>query len=298
MKLAAIDIGSNAIRLLIGEIYEHNELVNIDKLSLVRLPIRLGSDVFENGYISPEKSENFIKGIEAFNIIKNIHKVKDLRACATSAMRNAENGQELVKETFDRTGIKIEIISGQTEADIILSTFHLLSLEKDMPYLYIDVGGGSTEISLLINGKAMASSSFNIGTVRMLTGKVKPETRSKMLTWVDHLKSEYHPQKVIGSGGNINKLIKLCCPLSEDEMDITALRSIYDSMKILSPEERMITWGLRSDRADVIVPASEIYLSIMKHSGIHRILVPKIGLADGLLYNMYLDFSKEIDNQV
>ena len=296
MKLAAIDIGSNAIRLLIGEVYEHNGLVNIDKLSLVRLPIRLGTDVFETGYISTEKAVDFIKGMQAFNIIKNIHKVKELRACATSAMRNAGNGKELVNKTLNETGIKIEIIDGQTEADIILSTFHLLSLEEDVPYLYIDVGGGSTEISLLINGKAMASSSFNIGTVRMLIGKVKPETRSKMLTWVDHLKSEYHPQKVIGSGGNINKLIKLCCPLSENEMDVTALQSIYDSMKSLSAEQRMVEWGLRSDRADVIVPASEIYLSIMKHSGINRVLVPKIGLADGLLYNMYLQYSKETDN--
>lgn len=296
MKLAAIDIGSNAIRLLIGEVYEQYGLVNIDKLSLVRLPIRLGSDVFETGYISAEKSEDFIKGMQAFNIIKNIHEVKGLRACATSAMRNAKNGRDLVNETFKKVGIKIEIIDGQTEADIILSTFHLLSLEKGMPYLYIDVGGGSTEISLLIDGKAMASSSFNIGTVRMLTGKVKPDTGSKMLAWVDHLKYEYHPQKVIGSGGNINKLIKLCCPLSENDMDITALQSIYDSMKILSPELRMIKWGLRSDRADVIVPASEIFLSIIKHAGIKKILVPKIGLADGLLYNMYLEYSKETVN--
>ena len=295
MKLAAIDIGSNAIRLLIGEVYEQNGKVNISKSSLVRLPVRLGADVFETGSVSPEKAKDFIKGMEAFNIIKNIHEVKGLRACATSAMRNAKNGKELVKETFYKTGIEIEIIDGQTEADIILSTFHLLSLEKDMPYLYIDVGGGSTEISLLINGKAMASSSFNIGTVRMLTGKVKPETRSKMLTWVDHLKSEYQPQKAIGSGGNINKLIKLCCPLSENEMNISALRSIYKAMKILTPKERMINWGLRPDRADVIVPASEIYMSVMDHAGIDMILVPKIGLADGLLYNMYLELSKEID---
>ena len=296
MKLAAIDIGSNAIRLLIGEVYEQNGKVNISKSSLVRLPVRLGADVFETGSVSPEKAKDFIKGMEAFNIIKNIHEVKGLRACATSAMRNAKNGKELVKETFNKTGIEIEIIDGQTEADIILSTFHLLSLEKDMPYLYIDVGGGSTEISLLINGKAMASSSFNIGTVRMLTGKVNPETRSKMLTWVDHLKSEYQPQKAIGSGGNINKLIKLCCPLSENEMNISALRSIYKAMKILTPKERMINWGLRPDRADVIVPASEIYMSVMDHAGIDMILVPKIGLADGLLYNMYLELSKEIDN--
>lgn len=293
MRLAAIDIGSNAIRLLIGEVYEQNGKIHISKLSLVRLPIRLGADVFETGLVSPEKVKEFIKGMKAFNIIKNIHKVKAIRACATSAMRNAQNGNDLVKETYDKTGIRIEIINGQKEADIILSTFHLLELENDVPYLYVDVGGGSTEISLLVNGKATASQSFNIGTVRMLTGKVKPETRSKMLAWIDRLKSEYHPQKAIGSGGNINKLIKLCCPLSEIEMKVSDLISIYEAMKILTPKERMIRWGLRSDRADVIVPASEIYLSVVKHAGIETILVPKIGLADGLLYNMYLGFKNE-----
>jgi exopolyphosphatase/guanosine-5'-triphosphate,3'-diphosphate pyrophosphatase len=292
MKLAAIDIGSNAMRLLVGEVYEQNGMININKSSLVRLPVRLGTDVFETGKISREKADRFIKGMEAFNIIRNIHKVESIRACATSAMRSAQNSGELIKETYDKTGLKIEIIDGQTEADIILSTFHLLDLENDVPYLYIDVGGGSTEISLLINGKSMASHSFKIGTVRMLTNKVKPETKMKMLEWVDRLKNEYHPQKAIGSGGNINKLVKLCCPLSEHEMDVSALKAIYDVMKDMTPSERMIAWELRSDRADVIVPASEIYLGILEHAGINTIIVPKIGLADGLLYNMYLDLKK------
>jgi exopolyphosphatase/guanosine-5'-triphosphate,3'-diphosphate pyrophosphatase len=293
MKLAAIDIGSNAMRLLVGEVYEQNGTITINKSSLVRLPVRLGADVFENGWISPEKADEFIKGMEAFDIISDIHKVEGIRACATSAMRNAQNGSEVVIETFDKTGIKIEIIDGQVEADIILSTFHLLDLEKDVPYLYIDVGGGSTEISLLINGQAMASKSFKIGTVRMLAGKVKPKTTLKMLEWADRLKTEYHPQKAIGSGGNINKLVKLCCPYSENEMETSALNAIYKIMKDLTPEERMVEWGLRSDRADVIVPASEIYLGVIEHAGINTILVPKIGLADGLLYNMYLDLKEE-----
>jgi exopolyphosphatase/guanosine-5'-triphosphate,3'-diphosphate pyrophosphatase len=293
MKLAAIDIGSNAMRLLVGEVYEQNGMITINKSSLVRLPVRLGTDVFETGIIGPEKADEFVKGIEAFNIIRKIHKVAGIRACATSAMRDAQNGRELAKEAYNKTGIEIEIIDGQVEADIILSTFHLLDLEKEVPYLYIDVGGGSTEISLLINGKAMSSQSFKIGTVRMLTGKVKPKTVVKMLEWVDRLKFEYHPQKAIGSGGNINKLVKLCCPLSENEMEIAALKAIYETMKDLTPEERMVEWGLRSDRADVIVPASEIYLGIIEHAGINTIIVPKIGLADGLLYNMYLDFKED-----
>ena len=289
MKLAGIDIGSNAMRLLIGEIFEKDGKVLLNKLSLVRLPVRLGWDVFETGKIGAEKKQAFINGIDAFRIIKEIHKVEDIRACATSAMRNAANGKELVKETYEKTGIRIEIISGKTEAGIILSTFHLLVLEQDIPYLYIDVGGGSTEISLLVNGKAMASQSFHIGTVRMLAGKVKPESKSEMLRWIDLLKKEYHPRQAIGSGGNINKLIKLCCSLSDTRMKLSQLEDIYRQMKPLTPEERMIAWGLRADRADVIVPASEIFISVLKHAGIETILVPKIGLADGLLYNMFLD---------
>jgi len=287
MLLGGIDIGSNAMRLLIGEVYKEQDLIHINKISLIRLPVRLGSDVFESGKISPGKTKEFIKGMKAFSLIKDIYGVSDIRACATSAMRTAENGREITRLTKKETGINIEIIDGHTEADIILSTFHMLSLKPDTPYLYIDVGGGSTEVSLLINGKAMASSSFKIGTVRILTEKVKPGTYEKMLEWVDKLKQEYQPELAIGSGGNINKLIKLCCPLGQDKMPVSALRSIYRQMKPLSVYERIITWDLRPDRADVIVPATKIYLNIVEHAGINEILVPKIGLADGLLYSLY-----------
>jgi exopolyphosphatase/guanosine-5'-triphosphate,3'-diphosphate pyrophosphatase len=295
LKFAAIDIGSNAIRLLIGEVLEINNKVHISKLSLIRLPIRLGSDVFNDGRISPEKEERFIQGMEAFKIIMNIHNVEGYKAYATSAMRTAENGLEVAEKILNKTGIDIRIIDGNEEADLILSTFHLLGLDDNTPYLYIDVGGGSTEISLLIDGKAKASHSFQIGTVRMLQNSVKEGEWDDMLSWVDLLKEKYHPQLAIGSGGNINKIIKLCCSDDEIEMNIELMRSLLVEMEKVSIQERMERWDLRSDRADVIVHASSIYLNVMDHAGIDTILIPKIGLADGILYRLYKEASSKIN---
>lgn len=294
MKLAAIDIGSNAMRLLVGEMFEHRDRMQINKLTLVRLPIRLGSDVFDNGFISESKSKDFIQGMKAFDIIQKIHQVDGIRACATSAMRDASNGKELAKKILKKTGIDIEIIDGKKEADLILSTFRLLSLKKDVPYLYIDVGGGSTELSVLINGESMASKSFKIGTVRMLSQSVTPETFDDLVSWVEEVTENFKLQKAIGTGGNINKLIKLCCPASVIEMDRSDLSDLYRAMRVLTPPERMMKWGLRSDRADVIVPASQIFLSIMDHAQLDSIIVPKVGLADGLLYDMYQQKMAEI----
>ncbi len=288
MKFAGIDIGSNAMRLLIGEVTEFNNKTHISKLSLVRLPIRLGSDVFENGEISDQKKIDFIKGIGAFKSIMDIHKVQGYRACATSAMRGASNGKQLVEKTREKTGIDIEIIDGDTEAEIILSTFHLLSLEKHTPYLYIDVGGGSTEISLLLNGKSAASHSFKIGTVRILGNNVEKSEWTSMLSWVKELKNEFKPTLAIGSGGNINKIIKLCCQNDENTMDVRRMKALLNEMKTMSVRERMLQWDLRSDRADVIVPASNIYVDVLDQAGISTIIIPKIGLADGLLYKQYI----------
>lgn len=287
MKFGAIDIGSNAMRLLIGEVLEIDKQVHISKLSLIRLPIRLGSDVFNDGVISKDKEEDFIQGMEAFKIIMDIHKVEGYKAYATSAMRTAENGLDVAEKVLDKTGIKIRIINGDEEADIILSTFHLLALDDNTPYLYIDVGGGSTEISLLIDGKAKASHSFQIGTVRMLQNSVQEGDWDAMLSWVDILKEKYHPKVAIGSGGNINKIIKLCCNSNEIEMNIELMRSLMTEMECMTVQERMQKWDLRSDRADVIVHASSIYLNVMDHAGIDSILIPKIGLADGILYQLY-----------
>lgn len=289
MKYAAIDIGSNAMRLLIGEVFESDNKVHISKLSLVRLPIRLGGDVFDTGRISPQKEDDFIQGMEAFKIIMDIHKVMDYRALATSAMRNAENGYSVAKKVLNKTGIEIEIIDGDKEANIILSTFHLLSLEKDTPYLYIDVGGGSTEISLIIDGKSRASHSFKIGTVRMLQDQIDESEWDEMIAWAKILKDRFHPRMAIGSGGNINKIIKLCCPSNEQILNKERMRTLSKEMEALSFEERMHKWDLRSDRADVIIPASQIYLNVLDSADIDAIFIPKIGLADGILYHLYRD---------
>lgn len=289
MKLAGIDIGSNAMRLLIGEVFEINNKIHISKLSLVRLPVRLGGDVFESGKISAEKEEDFIQGMEAFKIIMGIHKVTNYRALATSAMRNAQNGFEVCKKVFKKTGIDIETIDGDMEARFIRSTFHLVSLEVDTPYLYIDVGGGSTEISLIINGKSKASHSFKIGTVRMLQDIVDESEWDEMLAWVKILKERFHPKMAIGSGGNINKILKICKPNNEQFLEVDQMRLLSEEMEPYSLEERMHKWNLRSDRADVIVHASKIYLNVLDHALIKTIYIPKLGLADGLLYNMYAE---------
>jgi len=287
LKFAGIDIGSNAMRLLIGEVLETNNKVHVGKLSLVRLPVRLGSDVFDTGYISPQKEIDFINGIEAFRIIMNIHQVEGYKAFATSAMRNAINGNEIVKKTFEKTGIEIEIIDGDKEGETILSTFHLLTLDPNKPYLYIDVGGGSTEISLLINGKSEINHSFNVGTVRLLSEKIPEGEWDAMLSWTDKVSEKYKPEFAIGTGGNINKLIKLCCQNNEMVLNVELMRNIAEEMKDMTIQERMQKWDLRSDRADVIVHAAQIYLNVLEHVGISSIIVPKLGLADGIIYNLY-----------
>ena len=295
MKFAGIDIGSNAMRLLIGEVFERDNKVRVSKLSLVRLPIRLGGDVFDTGRISLLKENDFIKGMEAFKIIMDIHQVVNYRALATSAMRNAENGYEVAKKVFSKTGIEIEIIDGDKEANIILSTFHLLTLESNTPYLYIDVGGGSTEISLIIDGKSRASHSFKIGTVRMLQNKYDESEWDEMLAWVKILKDRFQPKVAIGSGGNINKIIKLCCFSNEPILKVELMHTLYNEMEAMSVEERMQKWDLRNDRADVIVPASEIYLKVLEQAEIENIYVPKIGLADGMLYQLYREAIANLD---
>lgn len=295
MKFGGIDVGSNAMRLLIGEVVEVDNKVHISKLSLVRLPVRLGSDVFDNGMISPQKEIDFIRGMEAFRLIMGIHQVSDYRACATSAMRNALNGADIAEKTFQKTGIDLEIIDGDKEGEIILSTFHLLSLDQNKPYLYIDVGGGSTEISLLIDGKAEMTHSFNVGTVRMLSNKIPEGEWENMLSWADDVSSKYKPEFAIGTGGNINKIIKLCCQNNEMIMDVNLMRQLSETMSTMTIQERMLRWDLRSDRADVIVPAAQIYLNVLEHVGISSIIVPKLGLADGLLYSMFKK-AMEVDN--
>ncbi|HIP36058.1 MAG TPA: exopolyphosphatase [Crocinitomix sp.] len=291
MKFGAIDIGTNAARLLIGEVLKNEEGYSfIKKISYTRVPLRLGMDVFEKGKISSKKKGEFIKTIKAFKLISEVFDVEDLRACATSAMREAENGIEVQKEIKQITGVNIEIIDGTEEAQLIFSTFFLLDFEKNNPFIVIDVGGGSTEISIFVKGKIVAAKSFKVGTIRYLQGKVKTNVWTKINEWLNEnidIKSNY---QIFGTGGNINKIHKLfgkqyLKPLYLDELD-----DLYKSLEPLSIKQRIKKFNLKQDRADVIVPALKIYIHCLNHLKAYKIYAPKIGLSDGIIYDLHTKY--------
>lgn len=290
-RFAAIDIGSNAIRLLVSQVSEYEKGVLFKKLSLVRVPIRLGEDVFETGEISKDKIQKLIDAITGYNYLLSAYDVLDVRACATSAMREAENGKEVIDLIKKETGITIEIISGEKEAAIIFDAglSSLVDLEKT--YLYIDVGGGSTEITLFSEGNVLNSKSFKIGTVRLLKNKVEEEEWQCLKQWLIENLKKHKIEYAIGSGGNINKLIKLVPDNKKKDMFINydELEILHRDLAGLSVEERMEKYALKSDRADVISIATNIFLTIMNCSKIDKVLVPKFGLADGLVRNLYKD---------
>ena len=288
MRLAAIDIGSNAARLLIAEIShdkEGNTLFN--KLNLVRVPLRLGFDVFEKGEISKEKRGMILQTMKAYGHLINAYGVTHVIACATSAMRDAENAKEIIKEIKTETSIEIEVITGELEAEIIYENHIAELLDKDKSYLYIDVGGGSTEITLYHKSNVVVQKSFNIGTVRILTKKVKDETWEEMKDTLKDLSKKYNNVIGIGSGGNINKLFALNGNKDGKFISADNLKEIYKEMEPLSVDERMHKYTLKEDRAEVIVPALSIYNAICKWADIEEIYVPKIGLADGLIHHLY-----------
>ncbi len=288
MKFGAIDIGTNAARLLIGEVLKNEEGYSfIKKISYTRVPLRLGMDVFEKGKITSKKKTEFIKTIKAFKLICEVFDVEDLRACATSAMREAENGLEVQKEILKTTGVNIEIIDGAEEANLIFSTFFLLDFEQDKPFVVIDVGGGSTEISIFINGKIVSAKSFKIGTIRLLQNKVKNNVWDKINEWLDDNIEKKSKYQVFGTGGNINKIHKLfgkqfMKPLYLDELD-----DLLKSIEPLSIKQRIKRFNLKQDRADVIVPALKIYTHCLNHLNAYKIYAPKIGLSDGIIYDLY-----------
>ncbi len=284
---AAIDIGSNAIRLLIARPEEINGVLNIKKLSLTRVPIRLGEDVFGKGKISDDKENAFIKTMQAFKLLMEVYNIKDYRACATSAMREAKNKEKIVTAVKYHTGINIELINGKIEADLIYNTFFTRLLDKKQAYLFIDVGGGSTEITVYRKGKRLKSKSFPLGTVRALQDKIKDSSWEELDQWLFDLKNETGEFMAIGTGGNINRYFKLSKNDYLEPLSYRKFKSIYDSLKDLTPQERIDKYRLRYDRADVIEPAGRIYLTIMKKCGINKILVPKVGLSDGIVYDLY-----------
>ncbi|MCB0477129.1 MAG: exopolyphosphatase [Crocinitomicaceae bacterium] len=293
MKYGAIDIGTNAARLLIGEISPSNKHEIVKKISYTRIPLRLGYDVFENGEISPRKEKEFLKTIQAFKLISEVFDVKELRACATSAMREAENGKDIQKRIKKATGVDIEIIGGKEEGDLIISSFELLDFDHRSPFIVIDVGGGSTEISMFNRGKKVNSRSFNVGTIRLLKNKVKKGV------WEDineYIKDNFHmtkKAKVFATGGNINKIHKLFGLQYMQPIYTDQLMDFHDEVKPLSISKRIEKYQLKEDRADVIVPAMEIYTKVLKKMSCGRVYVPKIGLSDGIIYDLHKKNSKK-----
>ncbi|MDI1255311.1 MAG: rod shape-determining protein [Flavobacterium sp.] len=287
-KYAAIDIGSNAMRLLIANIIEEKgKETQFSKSSLVRVPIRLGQDAFTVGEISEENIERMVDAMKAFKLLMKVHKVEKYMACATSAMREAYNGKEVVELIKKKADIKIEIIDGKREAAIIASTDLHYLLKTDQTYLYVDVGGGSTEFSLFNDGKMVVSKSFKVGTVRLLNNMVNDIVWVEIEKWIRANTEEYDLVTLIGSGGNINKLFKMSGKLEEKPLSYIYLNAQYASLNALSYEQRISELGMNPDRADVIIPAIRVYLNAMKWSGARQIYVPKIGLADGIIKAMY-----------
>lgn len=287
-KYAAIDIGSNAMRLLISNIVEEKgKVTQFSKSSLVRVPIRLGQDAFTVGEINEENIERMVDAMKAFKLLMKVHRVEKYMACATSAMREAYNGKEVVDLIKKKADIKIEIIDGKKEAAIIASTDLKYLLKTEETYLYVDVGGGSTEFSLFSNGKMVASKSFKAGTVRLLNNMVNDIVWQEIEKWIRTNTQDYDQVTLIGSGGNINKLFKMSGKLQEKPLSYMYVNAQYASLNAMTYEQRISELGLNADRADVIIPAVKIYLNAMKWSGARNIYVPKIGLSDGIIKAMY-----------
>lgn len=290
VNYAAIDIGSNAVRLLIKSIdREAVREKKIKKVMMLRVPLRLGFDVFSIGELSEKKADKLRRLMKAFRQLMKIYDVDDYRACATSAMRDARNGRTIIKKIEKDTGIRIEIIDGQEEARMIYNN-HIECMEDRLGnYMYVDVGGGSTEINLLTNGELVWSVSYNIGTVRMLSNAVKEGTWQQMEEELMKVTEGVAAINIIGSGGNINKLFRLADKKDKklQRLPVSSLQTVYDVLKPLTPEERVEAFSLKQDRADVIVPAAEIFLKIAEVVHAEYIYVPVIGLSDGIIDNLY-----------
>ncbi|MCL6218570.1 Ppx/GppA phosphatase family protein [Zunongwangia pacifica] len=287
-KLAAIDIGSNAIRLLVSTITEKEGMEAIfRKTSLVRVPIRLGADVFLKQNISENNQDRMVDAMQAFSLLMKAHGVEKYKACATSAMREAKNSEAVTQIIKNKTGIEIEIIDGSHEAAIIAATDLHALIQGDHNYLYVDVGGGSTEYTLYSNGKSIASRSFKVGTVRLLNDLVENKTWREMESWVRETTKGYQDISLIGSGGNINNIFKTSGKKEGKPLSLTYLKKYDELLNSYNYEERITELDLKNDRADVIIPASRIYLNSMRWARAHQIYVPKIGLADGIIKSLY-----------
>ena len=288
-SFAAIDIGSNAVRLLIKQLKERDGQPVFAKVLLLRVPLRLGFDVFAGEKISEQKEKNMIRLMKSYAQLMKIYKVKHYRACATSAMRDALNGRDIIKAIRKKTGIDIEIIDGQEEAQMVYNNHIEYMEDRQGNYMYVDVGGGSTEINMLAQGELVCSRSYNIGTVRILSNAVKESEWERLKQDMAALAQSYPGTNIIGSGGNINKLYRLAEKKDKKQLRITVptLRALHEDLKSLSVDERMEKYSLKADRADVIVPAGEIFLTIANIIGAEYIYVPVIGVADGIIDGLY-----------
>ena len=288
MRLAAIDIGSNAARLLISDVIigpqGNPEFI---KAALVRAPLRLGFEVFDKGEIPPNKVEKVIKAMKSYKLLIDVYEVKHVKACATSAMRDASNGAEIIRKVKAETGIEIKIISGQEEASLIYENHIAENMTKEESYLYIDVGGGSTELTFFTDGKLVFKESFNIGTIRLLKNQVSEALWDEMKEFIKQKTKGYHHVTAIGSGGNINKIFSLSKRKEGKPLGLDLLRDYFKEFSNLSVNQRMTLYHLREDRADVIVPALLIYINVMRWADTEEIYIPKIGLADGLIHTLY-----------
>ena len=292
MKLAAIDIGSNAVRLLITDVIEQpKSKPAFIKTVLVRVPLRLGFDVFEKGYISALKAEQLSKTLRSYKLLLEVYGIKHVKACATAAMRDASNAGQILQKIKMEAGLTVKVISGDEEATLIYENHIADYMDDTASYLYIDVGGGSTELTFFSDGELISKKSFDIGTIRLLKGQVSSAQWDEMKEYLRAKTKGYHQVSAIGSGGNINKIFNLSKRKEGKPLDLDLLKDYYKELESLTMEERMDKYRMREDRADVIVPALQIYINAMRWADAKEMYVPKIGLADGLIHTLYEEVS-------
>lgn len=292
LRFASVDIGSNAIRLLLCNVYEGGEEPLFKKAELMRFPLRLGEDAFLLGYITEDTINRLVKIMQAFRLLIESYDAIGFRVCATSAMREASNRKEVIDRVKKDAGITIEVIEGRLEAEIIYSNHIAEHLEADSNYLYIDVGGGSTELTLFSRGTMISSASYNIGTIRMLHDKVSKDMWREFKVQVKQISEGNNPLVAIGSGGNINKIFKIANRKENQYLSFVKLKECYDYVSGFSYDDRIRILKLNPDRADVIIPAFRIFIAILKSAGIDRIMVPQVGLSDGIIHLLYEEFKK------
>ncbi len=290
LRFAAVDIGSNAVRLMFAYVFETDLGPIFKKASLIRLPIRLGESSFHNKNIPEDKVNALVHSLKGFKDLMKAFDVISYRACATSAMRDAKNSVEVIEKIRTQCGINIELIDGNEEASLIFENHIAEKLGGHDAFIYMDVGGGSTEFTLYNDGKKKESRSFNIGTIRLKDDLVAETTWTDMNLWLTKIKSIYSPKQIIGSGGNINTLFKLSYQKEMEPLKRAKIKKLLKQLKNLSYDEKIAKLGLRPDRADVIVPATELFLLAMNKSGVKEVIVPKVGLADGIIHQLYDEY--------